>query len=104
MTPFGHSMDSDSSKAVKILSKVYLQESKRDYKRFMKIYSDPALFRKLINGKDSAQVQQVLGEGEFLNRDLFQLMFNTGDSDFQYALFYNDHFSQFNVKPDEWYL
>jgi len=104
MTPFGHSMDSDSSKAVKTLSKVYPQESKRDYKRFMKIYSDPVLFEKLVKGKDSSQILQLFGEGDPVNRDLFELMFNISDPDFSFALLYRNNFSHFKVKPDDWYL
>jgi len=51
--PFNTSAPSDSTRAVKIFSKSFPQESRRDYKRFMKIYSDPEVFEKLVKGKDS---------------------------------------------------
>lgn len=94
----------DSSHAVKVMSKVFPQESKRDYKRFMKMYNDPDLFSMLIKNKDSAQVQQLLGEGETISSDLFELTFAFNDSAFNYALLYKNHFADFKVKPDEWYL
>jgi len=70
----------------------------------MKIYSDPQLFEKLVKGKDSAQIQQLFGEGELLSRDLFELTFDISDPDFNYALLYKNHFSDFKVKKNDWYL
>jgi hypothetical protein len=95
---------SDSSRAVNVMPKVYPQESKRDYKRFMKIYNDPLLFEKLVKGKDSSQVQRLLGRGETITAELFDLTFAFSDSAFNYALLYKNHFADFKVKADEWYL
>lgn len=95
---------SDSSRAVKVMPKVFPQDSRRDYKRFMKMYSDPLLFEKLVKGKDSSQVQQLFGRGEAITAELFDLSFAFNDSAFNYALLYKNHFADFKVKADEWYL
>jgi len=70
----------------------------------MKVYNDPLVFEKLVKGKDSSHVKQLLGEGEVISRDLFELTFDIGDPDFNYAILYRNHFGDFKVKKDEWYL
>lgn len=94
----------DSIRAVKVVPKVFPQESKRDYKRFMKFYDNDELFAKLIQGKDSSQVQRLLGEGVTITLDVFELTFSFTDSAFNYALLYQNHFGDFSVKPEQWYL
>jgi hypothetical protein len=102
--PLSGMVPSDSSRAVKVMPKVFPQNSRRNYKRFMKMYNDPLLFEKLVKGKDSAQVQQLFGPGETITAELFDLSFAFNDSAFNYALLYKNHFADFKVKADEWYL
>lgn len=70
----------------------------------MKVYSNRELFEKLVKGKDSSAIRRLIGEGDYLSREVFELTYNFSDADFGYALAYQNRFSRFKVKPEEWYL
>jgi hypothetical protein len=94
----------DSARIAKQLPKVFPIETKRDYKRFEKYYSNEKMLSLLINGNDSAVIKKLLGNGLLLNQELFQLTFSLSDSSFHYALLYKNNFSRFKVKDNVWYL
>lgn len=95
----------DSVRVVKKLTHHWPVQTKRDYRRFYKLYADKDQFERLIKHQDSARIKSWMSHGQLTGRDLFDLTFNyLSDEDFNYALLYKIDFRNIKCKDGSWYL
>lgn len=100
------SQRSNEKKVMRKLQRNWPVKTKHNYRQFYKIYTDDSLSEALLKGKDSSSVVALLGEGEVMSRELFDLTFNnmSGNADFGYAVLYKINYSHFKCRDDDWYL